>query len=136
MSRFTYHCPIRWSDMDANNHVNNAVYPRYLEETRMNMFEVLVPNDPAERLAKNFLLSEQWVKFSRPLVYSRNPVSIDAWVTSLKGVSFELAYEIKDASGVYVTATSKMAAFDSIAGRVRRFDEDERAVLGGFLDEA
>ncbi|MFI5863680.1 acyl-CoA thioesterase [Streptomyces sp. NPDC051546] len=136
MPRFTYLCPIRWSDMDANSHVNNAVYPRYLEEARMNMFEKLVPSDPMERLSKNFFLSEQWMKFSKPLVYSKEPVSIEAWVRSLKGVSFELAYEIKDSGGVYVSATSKMAGFDSLAGRVRRFDDDERAVLGSFLDES
>ncbi|MER5760175.1 thioesterase family protein [Streptomyces sp. NPDC002082] len=136
MPRFTYLCPIRWSDMDANSHVNNAVYPRYLEEARMNMFEALVPNDPTERLSKNFLLSEQWMKFSKPLVYSKEPVSIEVWVTSLKGVSFELAYEIKDSGGVYVSATSKMAGFDSVAGRVRRFDGDERAVLDSFLDQS
>ncbi|MCY0931503.1 thioesterase family protein [Streptomyces sp. H27-H1] len=135
MPRFTYLCPIRWSDMDANNHVNNAVYPRYLEEARMNMFKELVPSDPGERLAKNFFLSEQWMKFSRPLVYSTTPVSIEAWVTDLKGVAFELAYEIKDVGGLYVAATSRMAGYDSVAGRVRRFDEAERAVLSGFLDE-
>ncbi|WP_328297227.1 acyl-CoA thioesterase [Streptomyces sp. NBC_00435] len=136
MPRFNYLCPIRWSDMDANSHVNNAVYPRYLEEARMNMFETLVPSDPTERLSKNFLLSEQWMKFSKPLVYSKEPVEIEVWVTRLKGVSFELAYEIKDSGGVYVSATSKMAGFDSVAGRVRRFDDDERAVLGSFLDES
>lgn len=135
MPRFTYLCPIRWSDMDANSHVNNAVCSRYLEEARMNMFQELVPSDPAERLAKNFFLSEQWMKFARPLVYSTAPVEIDAWVTNLKGVAFELAYEIKDAGGLYVSATSRMAGYDSVAGRVRRFDDAERAVLSGFLDE-
>ncbi|MFE4632295.1 acyl-CoA thioesterase [Streptomyces sp. NPDC056773] len=135
MSRFTYLCPIRWSDMDANSHVNNAIYARFLEEARMNMFEDLVPGDPAERLRKNFLLSEQCMKFSRPLVYSKNPVPIEVWVTSLKGVSFELAYEIRDSEGLYLSATSKMAGFDSVAGRVRRFDQDERAILGRYLIE-
>lgn len=136
MPRFSYLCPIRWSDMDANSHVNNAVYPRYLEEARMNMFAELVPSDPAERLAKNFLLSEQWMKFAKPLVYRTRPVTIEVWVTSLKGVSFELAYEIKDDEGLYLTASSKMAGFDSTAGRVRRFDEAERAILGSFLNES
>ncbi len=27
--------PVRWGDMDAFNHVNNAVYMRYLEESRL-----------------------------------------------------------------------------------------------------
>jgi len=28
--RYVYRCPLRWSDMDAYGHVNNAVFIRYL----------------------------------------------------------------------------------------------------------
>ena len=31
----TTEVPVRWGDMDAFNHVNNAVYMRYLEESRL-----------------------------------------------------------------------------------------------------
>lgn len=33
--------PIRWSDMDAMNHVNNAVYFRYMETVRIAWFDTL-----------------------------------------------------------------------------------------------
>ena len=32
---FRREIPIRWGDMDAMGHVNNTVYFRYLEETRI-----------------------------------------------------------------------------------------------------
>jgi acyl-CoA thioester hydrolase len=32
------HMPIRWGDMDAMGHVNNAVYFRYLEQARIEWF--------------------------------------------------------------------------------------------------
>jgi acyl-CoA thioester hydrolase len=31
--------PIRWGDMDALSHVNNTVYFRYMEQTRVEWFE-------------------------------------------------------------------------------------------------
>ncbi|MFA7665477.1 MAG: thioesterase family protein [Burkholderiaceae bacterium] len=33
--------PIRWGDMDAMGHVNNAVYFRYLEQLRISWFDAL-----------------------------------------------------------------------------------------------
>jgi acyl-CoA thioester hydrolase len=38
--------PIRWGDMDAMGHVNNTVYFRYMESTRIDWFERIgcVPN--------------------------------------------------------------------------------------------
>jgi acyl-CoA thioester hydrolase len=33
--------PIRWGDMDAMGHVNNTVYFRYFEQTRISWFESL-----------------------------------------------------------------------------------------------
>ena len=33
--------PIRWGDMDAYNHVNNTIYFRYMEQTRVEYLESL-----------------------------------------------------------------------------------------------
>jgi acyl-CoA thioester hydrolase len=38
---FTTQIDIRWGDLDALNHVNNTLYFRYLEETRIRWFETL-----------------------------------------------------------------------------------------------
>lgn len=38
---FTATLPIRWGDMDAMGHVNNTVYFRYMEQTRVEWLESL-----------------------------------------------------------------------------------------------
>ncbi len=38
---FELRMPIRWGDMDAMGHVNNAVYFRYLEQLRISWFEAM-----------------------------------------------------------------------------------------------
>ncbi|RST07882.1 acyl-CoA thioesterase [Streptomyces sp. WAC07149] len=126
---YTYQCPVRWSDMDANGHVNNAIYSRYLEEARMNAFADLVPDNPQDRLTSNFVVAEQTIKFTRPLVYRAEPVSVVMSVVEIRPVSFKLACEIRDADTVFVTATTHMVAFDSAMGRPRRLSSDERTSL-------
>jgi acyl-CoA thioester hydrolase len=39
--------PMRWGDMDANGHVNNTVYFRYMEQARIGWFDALVPEAEA-----------------------------------------------------------------------------------------
>ncbi|MEU1071542.1 MULTISPECIES: thioesterase family protein [unclassified Streptomyces] len=132
MPRYTHLCPLRWADMDANGHMNNAVYATYLEDTRFRMFSDLVPNDPAERLASNFVVHEQTLKFVRPLVYRDEPVTVEAWVEDVKGVSFTICCEIKDGQDVYVSSRSVLVGYDSTANRPRRFSERERTVISSF----
>lgn len=44
---FEIELPIRWGDMDAMRHVNNTVYFRYMEQTRISWFDVMgFPPDP------------------------------------------------------------------------------------------
>jgi acyl-CoA thioester hydrolase len=61
--------PIRWGDMDARGHVNNTIYYRYFESSRIALFELLnVYKDPtAARIAP--ILSYQDCYYKTPLVY-------------------------------------------------------------------
>src|ERR1041385_601444 len=39
--------PVRWGDMDAMGHVNNTIYFRFMEQTRISWFEALLPRGKA-----------------------------------------------------------------------------------------
>src|SRR5512138_2772432 len=39
--------PVRWGDMDAMGHVNNTVYFRFMEQTRISWFEALLQRGEA-----------------------------------------------------------------------------------------
>ncbi|MFF6642390.1 acyl-CoA thioesterase [Streptomyces althioticus] len=45
MKKYTYALPLRWADADAYGHVNNALFPRYMEEARTRMFQEMLPTD-------------------------------------------------------------------------------------------
>lgn len=66
--------PIRWGDMDAMGHVNNAVYFRYIEQARIDwMAEIDCAPDPAK---------------------GTGPVIINAHCTFLQQLKFPGALEI------------------------------------------
>ncbi len=64
---FVMRMPIRWGDMDAMGHVNNTIYFRYLEQTRISWFNQLgfVP----DRNGQGPVIANAYCNFIRELVY-------------------------------------------------------------------
>jgi acyl-CoA thioester hydrolase len=59
--------PIRWGDMDAMNHLNNASYFRYLETARIDWFHSLgVPLDPT---VEGLVIVNAFCNFYRQIEY-------------------------------------------------------------------
>ncbi|NYI08337.1 acyl-CoA thioesterase [Allostreptomyces psammosilenae] len=133
MSRHVYACPIRWSDMDAFQHVNNVVYLRYLEEARVDFMFTLASREGAKGLASGIVVARHEIDYLRPLVHRPEPVTIETWITRLGNASMSLAYEIKDGDLVYARASSVLVPYDLTEGRPRRLSEEERAFLRGFM---
>jgi len=139
MARYTYCCPMRWSDMDAYGHVNNVPYLTYLEEARIDMLQDLIARAKAEdgALAAGILVASTSIDYKTPLVHRNTPVPIAVWVTKIGGAFFDLAYEVYDADGiVYARATSRMVAFDFTSERPRRLRPHEKEFLRLYLEPA
>ncbi|MFH8340483.1 acyl-CoA thioesterase [Streptomyces sp. AM6-12] len=128
--RHIYACPLRWSDMDAYGHVNNAVFIRYLEEARINfLFR------PDKEFQQGSVVARHEIDYKRQLVHRHHPVDIELWVTEIRAASFTIAYEVKDADAVYVRATTVVVPFDFEAQRPRRITAQEREFLGQYLEQ-
>ena len=112
----TFACALRWADMDMLGHVNNVRYLDYLSAARDALFE----GRPAGR-AK---VVDHRVEFVSPLVFHREPVLVDSWVTGIDGNRLALAHQVYDEQGsgerrVHLRASSVL---DHV------LDEQERAV--------
>ncbi|OIK23456.1 acyl-CoA thioesterase [Streptomyces malaysiense] len=129
--RHTYECPLRWSDMDAYGHVNNAVFIRYLEEARINfLFR------PDKEFQQGSVVARHEIDYKRQLVHRHHPVDIELWVTEIRAASFTITYEVKDADVVYVRAATVVVPFDFEAQRPRRITPEEREFLQEYLEKA
>ncbi|MFG3287607.1 acyl-CoA thioesterase [Streptomyces sp. NPDC048179] len=128
--RHIYRCPLRWSDMDAYGHVNNAVFVRYLEEARIDwLFR------PDKEFKQGSVVARHEIDYKRQLVHRHHPVDIELWVTEIRAASFTVTYEVKDADLVYVTASTVVVPFDFETGRPRRITADERDFLAEYRDD-
>ncbi len=101
----TYQCPLRWADMDLLGHVNNVTYLDYVTEAR----EALFAGHPVARAA----VTRHRVEFAKPLVFRRQPVLVDTWVTDTADGHVALAHEVYDADDsartTYLRATTELA---------------------------
>jgi acyl-CoA thioester hydrolase len=132
--RHVYHCPLRWSDMDAFGHVNNVVFLTYLEEARVDM--LFHPDSPGASMSGGCLVARHEIDYKRPLVHRATPVRVEVWVTRLRAAAFELAYEVRDDDVVYATAASVLVPYDLENERPRRLSEHEREFLASLaVDE-
>jgi acyl-CoA thioester hydrolase len=83
--------PVRWGDMDAYGHVNNALYMRYLEEARVQLLDKIdVKLDP-NGLAP--VVINIGCSFFKPIVYP-DTVRIDCFVAEPGRSSFMTYYEV------------------------------------------
>ncbi|MFD6337532.1 MULTISPECIES: thioesterase family protein [unclassified Streptomyces] len=135
MARHYYNCPLRWSDMDAFGHVNNAVFISYLEEARIDFMFRLAPGDGSPSFSGGSVVARHEIDYKRPLVHRHEPVTIESWVTKINAASLTIAYEIKDEGQVYVRASTVVVPYDLAAGRPRRITEEEKMYLRKYLDD-
>lgn len=133
-TRYSYHCPMRWSDMDAYGHVNNVMFLTYLEEARVDMLLTLGTESGAKALASGVLVSHHEIDYHRPLVYHPSGVDIQLWCSAIKGATFDMRYEVCDDTTVFATAASRLVCFDLTANRPRRVSPEERAFLERYLE--
>ncbi len=61
--------PIRWGDMDARGHVNNTLYFRYFESSRIVLFQSLEAYRELETSGIGVILAYTHCNFKAPLSY-------------------------------------------------------------------
>ncbi|GAA1175497.1 thioesterase family protein [Streptomyces hebeiensis] len=135
MARHIYSCPLRWSDMDAFGHVNNAVFISYLEEARIDFMFRLAPGDGSPSFSGGSVVARHEIDYKRPLVHRHEPVTVESWVTKISAASLTIAYEIKDEDQVYVRASTVVVPYDLEAARPRRITAEERSYLMEYMVE-
>ncbi|MEV6009416.1 thioesterase family protein [Streptomyces sp. NPDC051976] len=135
MARHIFHCPLRWSDMDAFGHINNVSFLRYLEEARIEFMWRLAPGEGSASFTGGSVVARHEIDYLRPLVHRHTPVAIETWVTDISAASMTVAYEVKDGDVVYVRASTVVVPYNLEAGRPRRITREERSFLEDYLEK-
>jgi len=121
---------IRWRDLDAYRHVNNAVYATYLEECRDELVDNVLSGSGD---AWDFVLARVAINYRRELTQADDAVVVRCVVESLGTSSITLREEIRTLAGELATeAEAVLVARDPETGRSRPLTEAERTAFERF----
>ena len=124
--------PIRWRDMDAYGHVNNAVYLTYLEECRDAWLQALLGSEEA---GWDFVLAHVGIDYRRQLTQADEQVVVTCRLVSFGRSSLRTREEIRRMDGsVAAEAEAVVVPREPSADRSRPLTETERAKLQAELD--
>ncbi|NJC71105.1 acyl-CoA thioesterase [Planosporangium thailandense] len=126
---------MRWSDLDAFGHVNNARFLTLYEEARVALMFDAAREAGVTSLEQGVVIYRHEVDYLRPVGYGR-PVRIDMWLEEIRPSRFVVAYELFDGEVVASRARSVCVPFDLAAGRPRRLSDAEREFLKPWLGPA
>jgi acyl-CoA thioester hydrolase len=122
---------IRWSDVDAYEHVNNAVYATYLEECRDEWVEAAL--DGAGDVW-DFVLARVAIDFRRELRLEDEEVVVSCALERIGTSSLTLREEIRKRDGeVAAQAEAVLVARDRGMGGSRPLSEAEREAFARSL---
>jgi acyl-CoA thioester hydrolase len=128
MTRFTFACPVRWSDLDAYGHVNNARFLTLYEEARVALMFIEARKAGLTSFEQGVVISRHEIDYMRPVDYT-DPVHIELWIEEIRPSRFTVVYELFDGGTVASRARSVCVPFDLAAGRPRRMSIEEREFL-------
>jgi acyl-CoA thioester hydrolase len=131
--RFTYDVSVRWSDMDAYGHVNNARFLTLYEEARVAMFFVGARSQGLTSFEDGIVISRHEIDYLRPVDYGE-AVRIELWISELRAASFTVAYELFDEGVLASRARSVCVPFNLAEQFPRRMTAAERAFLEPYLE--
>ncbi len=126
--RFTYPLQVRFRDLDALGHVNNAVYLTYFEAARMAYW--MHVNGRTDLSGMNMILARAEVDYRAPVGYG-DELEVGVRCVSVKRSSFVLEQALVERRGGRLVAQARkvLVHYDYAAGRSIPLTEDQRQLL-------
>lgn len=110
----TYNITLRWVDMDAYHHVNNARYFDYMAETRAHYFSEILEDRNTQ-----YVLVHVECDFKKPLIYPKN-IIIKQYFAEMSRTTFTFYYTFhdeKDESVLYAHGKGVLVCIDAKSQR-------------------
>lgn len=129
---FSVSCPLRWSDLDAQGHVNNAHIVDYLQEARVALFR---SGPTSSLLDSGLVVVSHQVEYISSVGYDEGAVQIDLGVSAMGGARFELAYDVVQGHRPVARARTVLTPYDFVSRRPVRLGARDRAFLAETMTE-
>ena len=131
--KFTSKVFVRWADLDAFGHVNNAVYLTYSELARVEWGgKQFAPKDPGSVLVE-MTVAHSEVDYLIPITKFGVDYDVNLWVENIGNTSFTVAYEVVKDGVVFANMKTVQVMIDIKMMKPRPINGVERAFLNQYL---
>ena len=114
---------VRWDDLDAFGHVNNAVYLTYAQEARFAWSGIL-----------EMVVARAEVDFIAPIYDGDTFLDIELWVSAIGNSSFTMTYELKMKGELVARVKTVQVTVDMSTKKSKPIGDDQRAFLTKYLE--
>ena len=121
--RFTNKQYVRWGDLDAFGHVNNATYLIYAQEARYAWSKML-----------EMVVARAEVDFIAPIYDGDIFIDVEIWVNKIGNSSFGLTYEMKNGDQLLARVKTVQVTVALDTKKSRPITDVEREFLTKYLE--
>jgi len=114
---------VRWGDLDAFGHVNNATYLVYAQEARFAWSKML-----------EMVVARAEVDFIAPIYTGDIYLDIEIWVHSIGNSSFGLTYQMKNGDELVARIKTVQVTVSMETKKSRPINDAEREFLTKYLE--
>jgi acyl-CoA thioester hydrolase len=114
---------VRWDDLDAFGHVNNAVYLTYAQEARFAWSGIL-----------EMVVARAEVDFIAPIYDGDTFLDIELWVSAIGNSSFTMTYEIKMKGELVARVKTVQVTVDMSTKKSQPIGDEQRTFLTKYLE--
>ena len=125
---------VRWDDIDAFGHVNNAKYLTYIQEARFQWLYYQYASQNQKPTLVEMVVARAEVDFIAPIYEGGRFYDVTLWVESIGNSSFTLGYEVLGDNGVvHARVKTVQVAVSMETKKSRPLSDEERAFLNSYL---
>lgn len=125
---------VRWDDIDAFGHVNNAKYLTYIQEARFQWSWYQYASKNEKPTLVEMVVAKAEVDFLVPIYEGGRFYDVTLWVEHIGNSSFTLGYEVLGDNGVvHATVKTVQVAVSMETKKSRPLTEPEREFLKQYL---
>lgn len=130
--RYVTQVRVRWSDLDAFGHVNNARTVTLLEEARVDWLFTEAARHGVERLTEGVVVARMQIDYKRAIGFGL-PVTVSMGLSRLGTASFTIDYLVTVGGELAATASTVLVPVDPTTFRPRRLDDRERTWMARYV---
>ncbi len=115
---------VRWGDLDAFGHVNNATYLIYAQEARFAWSKMI-----------EMVVARAEVDFIAPIYTGDIYIDVEIWVNKIGNSSFGVTYEMKNGDELLARVKTVQVTVSLETKKSRPINDAERDLLKKYLEE-